>query len=127
MEVVWEVANYPWSVRLKEIIRLWLPWIRKRYRVTSEMEEKLLSISPSTLDRALKSKKQKLKRRIYGRTKPGTLLRHKIPVKTDNWDVKQPGFLEADLISHSGGWVMVSLSIRLTLPTSPLNGWKQSL
>lgn len=103
VEVVWEVANYPWSVRLKEIIRLWLPWIRKRYRVTSEMEEKLLSISPSTLDRALKSKKRKLKRRIYGRTKPGTLLRHKIPVKTDNWDVKQPGFLEADLVSHSGG------------------------
>jgi len=103
VEVVWEVAHYPWSVRLKEIIRLWLPWIRKRYRVSSEMEEKLLSISPSTLDRALKSKKRKLKRRIYGRTKPGTLLRHKIPVKTDNWDVKQPGFLEADLVSHSGG------------------------
>ena len=100
---VWESSNYPWSVRLKEIIRLWLPWIKNRYRITSEMEEKLLSISPSTIDRHLRSKKDKIKRRIYGRTKPGTLLRHQIPIKTDNWDVHQPGFLEADLVSHSGG------------------------
>jgi hypothetical protein len=54
------------------------------------------------MDRHLKPLKNKLKRRIYGRTKPGTLLRHKIPVKTDHWDVEQPGYLEADLVSHSG-------------------------
>lgn len=103
LEDVWERANYPWSLRLKEILRLWLPWIRKRYRTTPEMEEKLLSISPSTIDRALRTKKRALSRRLYGRTKPGTLLRHKIPVRTDTWDVKQPGFLEADLVSHCGG------------------------
>lgn len=57
LEAIWKTANYPWSVRLKEIIRLWLPWIRVRYRITSKMEEKLLSISPSTIDRHLKSKK----------------------------------------------------------------------
>lgn len=102
VEQVWKKANYPWSLRLKEILRLWLPWIKARYRTTAEMEEKLLSISASTIDRALKDKKRKLKRRLYGRTKPGTLLRHKIPVKTEHWDVKRPGFQEADLVSHSG-------------------------
>jgi hypothetical protein len=102
LEKVWKAANYPWSLRLKEIVRLWLPWIRKRYRITAEIEAKLLSISPSTIDRALKDKKIKLKRRLYGRTKPGTLLRHKIPVRTDTWDVTHPGFLEADLVPHSG-------------------------
>lgn len=102
LEKIWKAANYPWSLRLKEIIRLWLPWIRARYRITSEVEEKLLSISPSTIDRSLKAKKIKLKRRLYGRTKPGTLLKHKIPVKTEHWDVKQPGFVEADLVPHSG-------------------------
>lgn len=102
LEKIWKVANFPWSVRFKEIIRLWLPWIKIRYRITPDMEDKLLSISPSTIDRALKDKKIKLKRRIYGRTKPGTLLRHKIPVRTDNWDVKNPGFFEADLVPHSG-------------------------
>lgn len=102
IEKVWKAANYPWSLRLKEILRLWLPWIRKRYQASPETEAKLLSISPSTIDRAFKEKKRKLKRRLYGRTKPGTLLRHKIPVKTDTWNVKRPGFLEADLVSHSG-------------------------
>lgn len=68
-----------------------------------EIEEKLLSISASTIDRALRAKKRELKRRLYGRTKPGTLLRHKIPVKTDSWDIKRPGFMEADLVPHCGG------------------------
>jgi len=103
LEDIWKTANYPWSLRLKEIARLWLPWIRTRYRITPELEEKLLSISPSTIDRGLKAKKRKLKRQLYGRTKPGTLLRHKIPVKTDTWDVERPGFMEADLVSHCGG------------------------
>ena len=42
------------------------------------------------------------RRRIYGRTKPGTLLRHRIPIKCEHWDVKTPGFLELDTVSHSG-------------------------
>jgi len=102
VEEVWKKSGYPWSVRLKEILRLWFPWIKKHYQVTAEVEKKLAEISASTMDRHLRPLKNKLKRRIYGRTKPGTLLRHKIPVKTDHWDVEQPGYLEADLVSHSG-------------------------
>jgi hypothetical protein len=102
VEGVWKKAGYPWSVRLKEILRLWLPWIKKHYQITADVEEKLLEISASTMDRHLKPLKSKLKRRIYGRTKPGTLLKHQIPVKTIHWDVEQPGYLEADLVSHSG-------------------------
>ena len=34
--------------------------------------------------------------------KPGYLLKHHIPVKTDRWDVQTPGYTEADLVSHSG-------------------------
>lgn len=36
--------------------------------------------------------KRLLKKKIYGRTKPGTLLKHHIPLKTDHWDVTTPGF-----------------------------------
>ena len=39
---------------------------------------------------------------MYGRTKPGKLLKHQIPIKTNNWDVSEPGFTEVDLVSHSG-------------------------
>src|SRR5262245_59267960 len=99
---VWEAAGYPWSVRLKAVLPLWLPWIRKRFRLDAATEMKLLKISPATMDRHLKGKKESVRKRHYGRTKPGSLLKHHIPIKTDNWDVSEPGFVEVDLVSHSG-------------------------
>jgi len=102
LEKIWRIADYPWSSRLKVILRLWMPWIRKRYRITIQQERQLLRISPRTIDYRLKAKKMQLRRRIYGRTKPGTLLKHHIPIKTDCWDIAVPGFTEIDLVSHSG-------------------------
>ena len=98
----WEAAGYPWSVRLKALLPTWMPWIRRRFKVSPEIEKQLLAISPRQIDRRLKAKKTQRKRRIYGRTKPGYLLKHQIPVKTDSWDVTSPGFTEIDLVSHSG-------------------------
>jgi len=66
------------------------------------LESQILRISPATIDRRLKGRKQQLKRKLYGRTKPGTLLKHHIPLKTEHWDVTVPGFTEVDLVSHSG-------------------------
>jgi len=103
LERIWEAADYPWSERLKAMLPLWLPWARRHiHGCTPEIEEQLLRMSARQMDRRLADKKRKLKRRIYGRTKPGTLLKHHIPVKTDNWDVSEPGFCEIDLVSHSG-------------------------
>lgn len=102
LTAVWEAAGYPWSVRLKALLPLWMPWIRKHYRVRPEMEKQLLRMSARQMDRRLKSQKTPRRRRIYGRTKPGYLLKHHIPVKTDRWDVTTPGFTEVDLVSHSG-------------------------
>src|SRR5712692_1722237 len=99
---VWEAAGYPWSVRWKALVPLWLPWIGKRFRLPIEVERQLLSISARQIDRRLADRKRRLKRRLYGRTKPGTLLKHHIPVRTDNWDVTVPGFAEVDLVSDSG-------------------------
>jgi len=102
IKTIWTEAGYPWSKLLKQILRDWLPWIRKHYHPTPEQERQLLAISASQIDRRLAADKLRLRRRIYGRTKPGTLLKHHIPIKTDSWDVHQPGFLEVDLVSHSG-------------------------
>ena len=99
---VWEAAGYPWSVRLKGLLPAWTPWIRKRFKLSPKIEKQLLSISPRQMDRRLAVQKNQQRRRIYGRTKPGYLLKHHIPVKTDSWDVKSPGFTEIDLVSHSG-------------------------
>ena len=100
--LVWEAAGFPWSVRLKALLPLWLPWLRQRVPWTPAIERQLLQISPRQIDRRLKPRKTELKRRIYGRTKPGTLLKHHIQIKTDHWDVTRPGFTEIDLVSHSG-------------------------
>lgn len=103
IEKVWEEAGYPWSARLKAILRLWLPAIRKRYAMTRAVEAQLLRISPRTIDRALKGRKRELRRRLFGRTRPGTLLRHQIPIKCEHWDVQDAGHLELDTVSHCGG------------------------
>lgn len=102
LTAVWEAAGYPWSARLKALLPAWMPWIRKRFGVRAEIERQLLKISARQMDRRLAAQKTQRRRRIYGRTKPGYLLKHHIPVKTDSWDVRVPGFTEVDLVSHSG-------------------------
>src|SRR5687767_9017931 len=88
LTTIWEASGYPCSARLKALLPLWLPWAIKRLAITAQVQNQLLSISPATIDRRLKAKKRQLKKRLYGRTKPGTLLKHHIPIKTDSWDVK---------------------------------------
>jgi len=99
---VWEAANYPCATRLKALLPLWLPWIEKHFQLNFGVKEQLLGISPRQIDRRLQKRKLKAKRRIYGGTKPGTLLKHQIPIKTDQWNVKEPGFTEIDTVAHSG-------------------------
>ena len=102
LQALWEAAGYPWSLRLKALLPLWMPWVRKRFRVSAEVERQLLAISARQIDRRLRERKLRLKRRRYGGTRPGALLKHQIAVKTEAWDVRVPGFTEVDLVSHSG-------------------------
>jgi transposase InsO family protein len=122
---IWKAAGYPWSVRLKALLPSWLPWIRKHYQLKPEIEKQLLGISARQMDRRLQANKQQQKRRLYGRTKPGTLLKHHIPVKTDSWDVTRPGFTEIDLVSHSGNSADGEFAHTLNL-TDIDSGWTES-
>jgi len=103
LTTIWEAAGYPWSVRLQALLPLWLPWARRRLRLSATVCRQLRSISPRQIDRRLAPAKRRLRTRRYGRTKPGTLLKHHIPLKTDHWDVTVPGFTELDLVAHAGG------------------------
>ena len=102
LKAIWTVAGYPWSARLKALLPLWLPWARKRLSLSKGVEAQVRAISARQIDRVLAADKRRIGKRMYGRTKPGTLLKHHIPVKTDHWDVTEPGFTEVDLVSHSG-------------------------
>jgi hypothetical protein len=99
---IWAAAGYPWSLRLKALLPLWLPWARRRLRLRPAVERQLLAISPRQMDRRLAPHRRQLATRLYGRTQPGTLLKHHLPLKTDRWDVASPGFTEIDLVAHCG-------------------------
>ena len=93
----------PCGKRLKAIIPLWLPaYIQEFDYIAPEAKNKLLSISAATIDRLISKVRQKHKYRGRSTTKPGTLIKKHIPVKTDQWDEAKPGFLEADTVAHCG-------------------------
>lgn len=81
---LWHISDYICGKRLKAYIEEALPNLKKfkEIQVSKETEKKLLRISPATIDRLLK--KEKMKFRLKGRslTKPGTLLKHSIPIRT---------------------------------------------
>jgi|SRR5208283_3658118 len=101
---IWKTANLPCSKRLRAIIPLWLPGYIKFYGpISQEVAGALLSISPSSIDRILNPVRAQYTTHGRATTKPGTLLRRHIPVKTNQWDESRPGFLEADTVAHCGG------------------------
>lgn len=99
---IWTVAGYPWSVRLKALLPTWVPWSRRRLSLAPVTEHGLLAMSPRQMDRVLRPHRQAVRHRLYGRTKPGALLKHHIPLRTDRWDVATPGYAEIDLVAHCG-------------------------
>lgn len=99
---IWAAAGYLCGPRLKAAIPHWLPWLKRRMAVPPALEAQLRQISARQMDRRLRERKHRVKRRLYGTTRPGSLLKHQIPIKTEHWDVHQAGYLEIDLVSHSG-------------------------
>jgi transposase InsO family protein len=102
-----------------------MPWIRQRFQMSRETEQELRAISPRQMDRRLRDKKLQARRRLYGRTQPGLLLKHQIAVKTDNWDVRSPGFAEIDLVAHSGNSGAGEFGHSLNV-TDIHSGWAES-
>ena len=125
LKAVWAAADYPWSLRLKALLPEWMPWIRRRFRLGAGTERQLLRISARSIDYRLRGEKRQRRRRLYGRTKPGSLLKHHIPLKTDHWDVEVPGFTEIDLVSHSGNSAAGDFCYSLNL-TDIHTGWTET-
>ena len=97
---LWKLTNLPCSKRLKPIISLWLPYYP--FYLSEQVKPLLLSISPATIDRLMKPTRARFKKPGSATTKPGSILKKHIPVKTNQWDETAPGFLEADSLAHCG-------------------------
>lgn len=103
LKKIWLKANLPCSKRLRVILPLWLPGYVQIYGMLPEkVINDLSSLSPATIDRILKHTRIRYNKRGRSTTKPGTLLRKKIPISTNQWDESRPGFLEADTVAHCG-------------------------
>jgi transposase InsO family protein len=123
---VWEAAGFPCAVRLRALLPLWMPWVRKRFRPRPATEQGVLGISARQIDRRLAERKKRVSHRLYGRTKPaGRLLQHLIPLRTDHWRVKMPGWAEVDLVSHSGNSASGDFAYALNL-TDVYTGWTET-
>ena len=122
---IWLESDQLCSKRLKPAFVIWLPSYEDTYgMVSEEVKEQLLHISPATIDRLLKPFKVKYKRHGLSGTRPGYLLKNQIPIKTDHWDVKQPGFMEADTVAHCGNSMEGSHVWSITL-TDILTCWTE--
>lgn len=101
---IWTMLNLPCSKRLKAAIPLWLPFYEGFFHTALAPEHRRLleTISASTIDRLMRPVRAKARKLGFCTTKPGSLLKQHIPVKTDQWDETRPGFLEADTVAHCG-------------------------
>jgi hypothetical protein len=103
LECIWSTAYFPCSTHLKACIPLWLPHYESSFKpIPDDIKTLLLRISPATINRLLSSARIKHKKRGRSTTKPGTLLRNQIPIKTDQWNEFKPGFMEFDTVAHCG-------------------------
>lgn len=98
---IWKMTNLPCSKRLKEILPLWLPFYDK-HPLDQDTYYKLLSISPATIDRIMAKDRAKFGKLGLSATKPGSIIKKQIAIKTGQWDESIPGYLEADTVAHCG-------------------------
>lgn len=104
--IFWKVLNFPCGKRLKPQ----LPELVKKARrfrelkIPQELNSKLNQISASTIDRLLKPVRKKYELKCRAKTKPGTLLKKQIAIRTGtDWKEDEVGYTEVDLVSHDGG------------------------
>ena len=106
LQKVWVICDGICGKRLAPYLAEIVPTLERLGELTldDEARRKLIAISPATIDRLLGPVRKRYQLRSRSRTKPGTLLKHQIPIRTfSDGDDLRPGFVEIDLVSHEGG------------------------
>lgn len=125
LKQIWFATDQLCGKRLKTALPLWLPFYEKHHVELGERERhELLSMSAATLDRLLSPIKSGYPKGLSG-TKPGSLLKTQIPIKTEQWNEKEPGFVEADTVAHCGTSLAGDFVWSLTL-TDIFSGWTEN-
>ena len=117
LRVAWEAADRLCSKRFRPFLPELVGILRRKgeLKIKDETESQLCRMSASTIDRVLRCWRRDEPRHGLSTTKPGTLLKDAIPVRTfSEWNGSKPGFLEVDLVAHCGesaeGFYLTTLS-----------------
>jgi hypothetical protein len=106
LKKIWFIMDCICGKRLAPILNELVPVLERfgEIELEDEIRQKLLKISPATIDRILSEDKKRQALKTRSKTKPGTLLKHHISIRTfSQWDEQRPGFMEMDLVGHEGG------------------------
>lgn len=101
---IWAASNFLCGKRLKPFLPVLLKSLKhhKEIKLPKEDEALLLAMSAATIDRLLAPARKRIAVKGRGTTKPGTLLKHQIPIRTfADWNEDKPGFMEVDLVAHT--------------------------
>src|SRR5215510_1314333 len=126
---IWVIMDCICGKRLQPILSEIIPILEKHreIKLAREVREKLLKVSSATIDRLLAEEKKTLSAGSRSHTKPGTLLKSQIPIRTfSEWDDARPGFVEVDLVAHDGGDIYGEYLFTLDV-TDVCTGWTETM
>jgi len=129
LQQFWALSDGLCGKRLIAFIREVLPLVEQQGILTFtdlRLREQLLHVSAATADRLLAKTKRQSQLRGRSFTRPGSLLKHHIPIRTfADWNEHCPGFCEVDLVAHDGGAAFDQFCQTLTL-TDIATGWTET-
>jgi len=125
--VVWEASDRICGKRLRPLLPILLEAMERHghIQLVPEVRARLLAMSAATIDRALRDIRQQAGTATRRRSAPSAAIRRSVPVRTfADWDDPPPGFVEADLVAHSGPVARGSFVQTLVL-TDIATGWTE--
>ena len=125
--VVWEASDRICSKRLRPLLPILVEAMARHghLQLVPEVRSRLMTMSAATIDRALRDIRQQAGTAKRRRSAPSAAIRRSVPVRTfDGWDDPPPGFVEADLVAHSGPVARGSFVQTLVL-TDIATGWTE--
>ena len=128
LTVCWTVLGMPAGKRLAPMLAELVAVLRhfRELAISDQTAALLVSMSAATIDRRLADERARCKIRGRVGTKPGSLLKSQIPVRTwAEWDDAAPGFVEIDTVFHDGGNRGGGHAFTLTV-TDIATGWTES-
>lgn len=102
---IYGISNFASGKRLVGMIPSYAETLTRDREMflADKQKELLLAVSATTIERLITSERKKVFGRGKTTTKPGTLLKHQIPIHVfTRWTDRKPGFGEIDLVAHCG-------------------------